>query len=111
MSDRLDPFHVFLSCFSIASMAGIANLLRSDKPLSWRVCFSAAMYSGLAGLTIGLIWYNHFRETNIYFLIGVSGLAGLGGISLLDVVLRVIAKGGVNISIKPKGAKEGEDHD
>lgn len=99
MSDRLTPIQVFLSCFTIASLAGLAALLRSDKPLTWRMIIAAMLYSGIFGLMIGLCWYNYFGGSdNLYFLIGVSGLAGLGGTSLLDFVVQGISKG-FNIKI------------
>lgn len=107
MPDRLDPISVFLSCFSIASLGGIANLLRGQKPLQMRVILATLIYSGLTGLVIGLVWFNHYRDTNVYFLIGISGLAGLGGTTLLDVLVQIMSRGGVKISIQPQEDKEG----
>jgi hypothetical protein len=102
MNDKLTPLQVLICCFSIASLAGIAALLRSNKDLNVRTITSATLYSGLFGLVIGLIWYNYFAPTNLFFLIGVSGLAGLGGVSLLDVVLQLITNGvNVRISVEP----------
>jgi hypothetical protein len=34
-------------------------------------------------------------------LIGVSGLAGLGGVSLADVIVQLMARGGVKIVVQP----------
>lgn len=98
MNDKLTPLQVLICCFSIASLAGIAALLRSNKELTIRTIASAALYSGLFGLVIGLIWYNYFAPANLFFLVGVSGLAGLGGVSLLDVILQLITNG-VNVRI------------
>lgn len=101
-TSSLNPVHVFASCFGIASLAGIAHLLRSGQELTVRTVVAAGLYSGAMGTVIGLLWYNYFISSNIYFLIGVSGLAGLGGVSLIDVITQIISKGGVNIIVRPK---------
>lgn len=103
MSSKLSVFEVLASCFTISSLGGLAALLRSGRSLTGRVVLSAVLYSGIVGLVIGLVWYQYFSgQDNIYFLIGVSGLAGLGGTTLLDFVVQVLSKGGVNIHISPK---------
>ena len=109
MNDKLSAFDVLLSCFSISSLGGLAALLRSGKPLHWRTIISALLYSGVVGLVIGLVWYRYFSgQDNIYFLIGVSGLAGLGGTTLLDFVVQAISRGGINIQISPKRDRSDE---
>ncbi len=114
MPDKMTPFQVFLASFSISSLAGLAALLRSERELSWRAAASAMLYSGMMGVIIALLWYNFFDgEGNLYFLLGVSGLAGIGGTTVLDFVVQVIKKGGVHISIspgsKPKPPADTED--
>ena len=110
MPDRLSPLQVLVACFSLSSLGGLAALLRSGKPITTRTIVSAVLYSGLTGLIIGLIWYNYFSgRDNIYFLVGVSGLAGLGGTTLLDFTLQVLSKGGVNITIAPKADDTKDD--
>lgn len=100
MSEKLlTPIQILMACFSIASAAGIASLLRSNKPLTSRVVVAAGLYSGLFGLVIGLIWFNYFAPTNTTFLVGVSGLAGLGGVSLVDVAVQLLTRG-ANITVK-----------
>jgi hypothetical protein len=99
VQDKLSPLEVFVSCFSISSLAGLAALLRGGKPLTWRSVAATTLYSGIFGLVIGLLWYNYFGgDNNVYFLIGVSGLAGLGGTSLLEFVVQGISNG-FNIKI------------
>jgi hypothetical protein len=101
MQDKMSPLEVFISCFAISSFAGLAALLRSGKALTWRIIVAAFLYSGIFGLVIGLLWYNYFggdNNNNIFFLIGVSGLAGLGGTSLLEFVVQGISNG-FNIKI------------
>ena len=103
MPDRLTALQVFVSCFSISSFAGLAALLRSGKPLTWRNITAAFLYSGIFGLVIGLLWYQYFGgQDNVYFLIGVSGLAGLGGMSLLDFAVQGLLSG-FNIKITTEG--------
>lgn len=87
MNHEYDPIGVLTSCFAVASLSGIAVLLRSEKPLSVRIVFASFLYNGLAGLTIGLLWYNYFEGKNPFFVIGVSSLAGMGLINLADVAL------------------------
>jgi len=112
MPERFGPLQVLLSCFSISSLGGLAALLRSGKPLTWRAVGTAVLYSGITGLVIGLTWYNYFSgQDNLYFLIGVSGLAGLGGTTLLDFAVQVIAKGGLHITVNPGGTEKGSAKD
>jgi hypothetical protein len=103
MQDKITPLQVFMACFGLASLGGLTALLRSGRPLTVRTLTAAVLYSGLMGVIIGLVWYNYFDgQNNVFFLMGVSGLAGLGGTTLLDFVVQLISKGGVNIIIKPK---------
>lgn len=100
MQDKFEPFKVFLSAFAISSIGGLAALLRSRQPLSPRTILSAVLYSGLMGLIIALLWYNWFDgQGNIYFLLGISGLAGIGGTTVLDFIIQVIKQGGLTINI------------
>jgi hypothetical protein len=97
---ELSPLEVFLSCFTISALGGFFSLLRSERPISLRSCCAATFYSGVIGLVIGLLWYNYWADTNIFFLIGVSGLAGLGGLSLSDLVIKLLrGKLGIKISV------------
>lgn len=109
MSEKLEPIRVFISAFSISSLGGLAALLRSKHKLSWRTVISAMLYSGVMGLIIALLWYNYFDgQGNVYFLLGVSGLAGIGGTTVVDFLIQVLKTGGVNISI---GIGEEDDSD
>lgn len=100
MQEKLTPLQVLLACFTISSMSGLAALLRSGRELNWRGIFSAILYSGTFGLIYGLIWFNYFdgADQNYFFLIGSSGLVGLGGVSLIDFVVQGILHG-FNIKI------------
>ena len=90
MSDNLSPFQAFISAFSVSSLAGLAAYLRSNRELTVRGTISAMLNSGLLGLAIAFLWYNYFNDNgNIWFMLGISLLAGLGGISVLDFVIQV----------------------
>ena len=102
MPPSATPLQVFAACFIIASFGGVAALLRSGRTLEWRAVVSSLVYSGVVGLVIGLVCYKYFENDNIYLLIGCSGLAGLGGTTVLDFMVQVLAKGGVSINIRPK---------
>lgn len=103
-----NPLHIFAAAFIIAGLGGVAALLRSARKLNGRAAAGAVLSSGLLGLTIALLWYNHFEGTqNIYFLLGLCGLTGLGGVTAVDILLKMAKKGGLHIVItagdgKPK---------
>ena len=108
MQDKLTPIQVLLSCLTVSSFAGLAALLRSQQELNWRNVTATCLYSGVFGLIYGLIWFNYFGGAgqNYYFLIGSSGLIGLGGASLIDFVLNGLLHG-FNITITPKKSNIG----
>lgn len=113
MHDKFEPIRIFISAFGIASLGGLAALLRSKKELTLRSVSSAILSSGIVGLIIALTWYNYFnKEGNIYFLLGVSALAGIGGMTVTDFVIQLLKNGGINISIAPmEDDKEAEEDD
>lgn len=83
--DQYDLMRLFGTTSALSSFAGLAELLRSGRPLTTRAVISAMLNSGLIGLAIGLTWYHKYLgEGNIYFLIGVCVLAGLGGATFVD---------------------------
>ncbi len=105
--EAINPLTAFWSAFGIASFAGLAALLRSGKAITPLSIFSAMLNAGLIGTAICLLWYTKFRsEDNIYFLIGVCALAGLGGTTVLDFVIQLCKKGGVSITISPSHDEE-----
>ena len=106
-----ESWQVLLSCFTVSSIAGLAQLLRSNKPLTVRAVISAFLYSGMSGLIIGLLWFNYFNGSdNIYFLVGISGLAGIGSVSILELVAQIIA-GNAGVQINFRKAEEVENSD
>ncbi len=100
----LDPLTLFLAAFFISAMAGVAALLRSSKELTWRAICSAALNSGALGTAMALVLFAWFKD-NTWFLLGLCMLAGLGGMTLVGFILKVLEQGGINVVIKP-GAGE-----
>ncbi len=80
-----NPLWVFVSSFLVSAFAGVAALLRSGVSLTRLRVLSAVLNSGLVGLAISLMWYAHMKD-NVYFLVGVSAVAGLGGMTTVDFV-------------------------
>ena len=89
--DDLSPVEVFISCFTLAAFCGFFTHLRGPKALTIREVVAVTFYSGLVGLVIGLVWFSYFPG-NLYFLIGVSGLAGLGGTTMTAAIVKRIQK-------------------
>src|SRR3982750_2629821 len=96
MQDKLNPLTVFISAFGVSSFAGLAALLRAGKQVNKVSVASAILNSGLLGLAIALLWYTKFQD-NIYFLIGICVLAGLGGATMVDFVVQAVKTGGISI--------------
>lgn len=98
-----DIFHalsVFLSAFGAASFAGLATLLRFAKKLSKLSVVSAMLNAGFLGLAIALLWYQNYRKAeNVYGLIGVCVLAGMGGSTLTDLLISVLTGAGIHVTI------------
>lgn len=83
-----DPLRLFEATSALSSFAGLAELLRSGRPITTRAVLSAMLNSGLIGLAIGLVWYHKFLgDGNVYFLVGVCVLAGLGGATFIDFAI------------------------
>lgn len=98
-----DVFHavsVFVSAFGAASFAGLATLLRFAKKISKLSVVSAMLNAGFLGLAIALIWYQNYRQAgNVYGLIGVCVLAGMGGSTLTDLLITLLAGAGIHVTI------------
>jgi len=108
-----DPIWIFISAFAISSFGGIAAKLRGEDELSWRSVIGAFLYSGIIGLIVALAWYNYFDgKSNLLFLLAISGLAGIGGANVIDIVKLFLA-GKLNISIDPRidDQKSGDEPD
>lgn len=94
MMNERDPVTLFSIAFGLSSVAGLASILRNGKQITWRMCVSATLNSGLFGMGVAMLWY-HFYGGSAYpwFMLGVSLLAGLGGASLVDFFYQVVQDG------------------
>lgn len=98
-----EPGALFGLIFLGGSLGGLAALLRSNRGVTWRNVCAAMLNSGFITLIIALAWYENYSETNLYFLIGISLLAGLGGATSLDLALVYVQK---RLGIKPRPEAE-----
>lgn len=98
--DTTHPIWVFLSAFGVSAFAGLATYLRFSRKMSRLGLASALMNAGCLGLAISLIWYQHYRKTeNIYGLIGICVLAGMGGSTVTDIIWSVLSGAGIRVTI------------
>jgi len=97
--DDYGPLKIFICIFGISTLSGLASLLRSDKPLTVRSVFSAMLNAGLFGMSIAMIWELMYGIKHVWFITGVSLIAGLGGTTLMDVVYLTV-QGGLKIYVE-----------
>jgi hypothetical protein len=98
-------FGIFIAAFGLSACASLAALLRSGKPLHRLSVTISVLNSGFLGLGFSLLWYTSFQE-NIYALLGVCVLSGLGGMTTVEFAMKVFRNGGFNISF---GKRETDD--
>jgi hypothetical protein len=106
----LDPCYLFFLAFVISALAGLGNLLRSDKRLTTRLMISAVLNSGALGLVVSMLLYSWFKD-NTWFLLGLCLLAGLSGASILNFIVMIIRRGGADIEIIIAPKRGGTDED
>lgn len=106
--DLFQALSVFCGAFGVSAFAGLATLLRFARKLSKLTVVSAMLNAGFLGLAISLLWYQNYRNAeNIYGLIGVCVLAGMGGSTLTDVLISLLSGAGIRVTI----LHERERHD
>ncbi|WP_353208337.1 hypothetical protein [Sphingorhabdus sp.] len=99
-NDYLQAAAVFGSAFGAAAFAGLATLLRFARRLSKLAVVSAMLNAGFLGLAIALIWYQNYRKAeNVYGLIGICVLAGMGGSTLTDLAISLLSGAGIKVTI------------
>lgn len=101
---------LFALSFSVSALAAIAELLRSKRELTRRVFWTTILNGGMMGTMIAMLWYSQFPG-NPALLIGLCILFGLGGVPIIDFILFVIRKGGIDIRIDFNQKTEGKDND
>ncbi len=67
-----------------SSLAGLAELMRSDRDITVREVASSLLNSGILGGAVFAVWWNYGGETNPVFVAGVCVLAGLGGTAMVE---------------------------
>lgn len=96
MHQTISPVGVFICAFGVAAFAGLATHLREGKPVNTVSVLTAMLNSGILGLAFALLWYTKYQD-NIYFLIGMCLLAGLGGAAMIDFVIQRVKNGGISL--------------
>ena len=107
--EHLHAVSVFLSAFGAASFAGLATLLRFARKISRLSVVSAMLNSGFLGLAIALIWYQNYRDAkNVYGLIGICVIAGMGGSTLTDLLISLLSGAGIKVTIIHERDRDGD---
>lgn len=101
-----DEIGIFAAAFVLSALAGVAALLRSRSKATPKSIATASLNSGLLGLGVSLVWYE--RSEDVYFLIGLCVLVGLGGQPTMNFVLAVARKAVVAALLGKKGDNEGD---
>jgi multisubunit Na+/H+ antiporter MnhG subunit len=81
----------FVAAAALSALAGLAALLRSDRPLTRKLVAATLLNSGLMGLGLSLFWYVLFRD-NLYCLVGMCVLFALGGMGSVDIAVAAAQK-------------------
>jgi hypothetical protein len=88
LEELVFSFSIFAASFGCAAFAGLATFLRFTKKITKLRLVSTMLNSGFLGLAIALLWYKNFQEDkNIYSLVGICVLSGMGGSTLTDALL------------------------
>jgi hypothetical protein len=110
--EHIHALSVFASAFGASSFAGLATLLRFAKKVSKLTVVSAMLNAGFLGLAIALLWYQNYRQAeNVYGLIGICVLAGMGGSTLTDLALSLLSGAGIKVIIQHELDHEEHQHD
>lgn len=87
-----EPLKILGTVFVLGGLAGLAALLRSEEELSRKAIISAIVNSAFCSLIVALVWWTKYQETNFFFLMGVSILAGFGGNTTIGMASVFIQK-------------------
>lgn len=86
------PWLLFGGVFVVASLGGLAALLRSGQDITRRQVCSALLNSGMLGLIIAMSLWSRYGGKDPYLLLAVSVLAGFGGATTIDLLLQYTRK-------------------
>lgn len=103
-----EPLDVLLKSFALASVAGLAELLKSNRRISSRAILAAVLYNGMSGTIIALLLYSRLGAEHMALILGVSAFAGIGCISILDLVAALL-RSGVSIKLNKPGETDRND--
>jgi len=98
VSSSWEPLKIFITVFLLGGLAGLAALLRSKEELSRKAICGAIINSAFCSLIVAMVWWNKYQETNFFFLMGVSILAGFGGNTTIGIITAFCQKK-LNITI------------
>ena len=85
-----DPVRLVSYTFAVSSLAGLAALLRSGQEITSRQLAAATLSAGLLGAGIMLVWWDWMDGRYPWFMMGVSLLAGLGGVNMLEFFIQLV---------------------
>jgi hypothetical protein len=113
MSDEIiHPLAVFFSAFGVSAFAGLATLLRFARKLTKLSIISAMLNAGFMGLAISLLWYQNYRNAeNVYGLIVICVVAGMGGGTLTDIIISLLSGAGIRVTITHERETHESDRD
>jgi len=114
-SQLLAPWQIFVSAALLGAAGGLSTLLRTRADLTPRLVVSAALTSGLCGLTVALLGFNFMAgAADVWVLLGTSSIAGLTGSPTLLLMTNFV-KGGASLEVRfrttASGGKSGETSD
>ena len=92
VSSSWEPLKIFVTVFLLGGLAGLAALLRSQEELSRKAICGAIINSAFLSLIVAMVWWNKYQETNFFFLMGISILAGFGGNTTIGVIIAFTQK-------------------
>lgn len=100
---------VFASAFGVSAFAGLATLLRFGRKFSRISIISAMLNAGFLGLAIALTWYQNYRKAeNVYGLLGICVMAGMGGSTLTDLLISLLSGAGIKVTIMHERDRDGD---
>lgn len=85
------PWITSFMVFFGSSFAGLATALRDGSGITRRHVATAMLNSGLLGLIIFMIGYSRFKD-DVFFLVGLSLLAGIGSASLMTFAVQLLKR-------------------
>lgn len=97
---EMTVIQLIFSAFAIASTAGFARLLHSRRVMSYRTVAAAILYPGICGVISVLLMANYGSNDNPYLTLGVAGLVGIGGLTVMDIFSAVTRSGGFSVELK-----------